>query len=722
MIFVATAQSVIKSFMSSLDNTAKRSTAAVDEAVAAVSNFSSWSELTSTMVKDCKAYNGDYAGFLKDMCDIVLDNDDTGAIIGSDAGGSTVKTAESIVPESGDWTYPSSTTFTVEGLTVTVPEKSQLGSKAQFIVGGLYTWWIKESLNLIKESYGLSFNEDGTTVKAMDVKFYNSNNGRLAYVTYSKTRKTTELHLYINLKYYNSIDTEDPNGASGKDAQVYLDRTIAHELTHAVMAANIDYFNDLPTILKEGTAELVHGIDDKRESNIINLASKSTSLNSALTGSSADTYATGYIALRYLAKQASENRDPKKEISVSSDTNSSTSTSTTPTTTNSSTSTSTSTTPTTTNTSTSTTTSTTPTTTDSSTSTTTTPSATFNSNNTVLTVIGNFSTDIWLNGNPYTGQTDTYTNSATVTINASQQTGNKIILAGNKQDNVITAGSGGSSLWGGSGGNDTLIGGSGRDMFWFTVNGNDDVVRNFATGTASNSDILYIGTGISSMTRNDGTLRLEKTNGSSLSVDLSNSDVNDIVQYSTDGTKITAAKIGNTNSGDVLTYESNIGYYFAGGGENTLSISGGESVDVWLSESKYKRIQIIDASSATGNVLMAGDTEENRIIGGTGNSSLWGGRGSVNDTLIGGSGNDIFYYGLNNGNDVIQNAEDGDVVRLFNISFENLVSARKIDSNLVIAMDSGDTLTVLGESTATFSLADGRNYKYDHDGGKWIRA
>ncbi len=95
----------------------------------------------------------------------------------------------------------------------------------------------------------------------------------------------------------------------------YLDRTIAHELTHAVMAANITGFNKLPDSITEGSAELAHGIDDFRRNNILTLAYASNSevLFVALTNNSAETdhlyedsYSGGYMLLRYFAKQVAE--------------------------------------------------------------------------------------------------------------------------------------------------------------------------------------------------------------------------------------------------------------------------------------------------------------------------------------------------------------------------------------------------------------------------------
>ena len=89
----------------------------------------------------------------------------------------------------------------------------------------------------------------------------------------------------------------------------YLDRTIAHEFTHAVMAANIDYFGELPHCVKEGAAELTHGIDDERGNVIVDLlTNRKSNLQSILSSGGSqsdggDSYAAGYMLLRYLAKQ-----------------------------------------------------------------------------------------------------------------------------------------------------------------------------------------------------------------------------------------------------------------------------------------------------------------------------------------------------------------------------------------------------------------------------------
>ena len=316
----STGQEVIKEFMRSLDNTTLKGQAALDQAVRACSNFGSISDLINNFISDCQnAASG--SAFLKNYCGIDLDNQDTGAISGYDAGGSTVKTAESIVPEYGNGYNFTGTSFTKKGLTVTVPTQSSMNGQQKTIVNGLYNWWIEQSLNLIEESYGSNFgfsSSSSATTKDMNFYFVNSSSSGALATTWTtqstSTGNLTNLEMNVNT-YYCSSFTDSINGDPG-NGQEYLDRTIAHEMTHAAMAANVKFFHQLPQFIKEGMAELTHGIDDARTSTINKLANNPTALRASVniddtgTGTS-DCYAGGYMLLRYLAKQASNPSGPE---------------------------------------------------------------------------------------------------------------------------------------------------------------------------------------------------------------------------------------------------------------------------------------------------------------------------------------------------------------------------------------------------------------------------
>ena len=317
-------QDVIKKFMGSLDTTSASGEDALNQAVSVASGgyFTSIQQATNAMVKDCSISGSDT--FLLDKCGINLKNDDTGAITGYDAGGSTYeKTATSIVPESGSLINFTGNSFTTNGLTFYLSDVSDINNISKinysslendaqrYIWKSLYTWWSSESLKLIAQSYGNNFgftSNSSATVKEVYFGFVNNPSSTALATTWSSLGKTgRELDITVNMKYYNNISTSDPNGYSDLTS-VYLDRTIAHEFTHAVMSANINYFHDLPDFILEGMAELTHGIDDKRTSTIIDLAKDYSKLKNAvdLNNTGVSAYSGGYMFLRYLAKQGSE--------------------------------------------------------------------------------------------------------------------------------------------------------------------------------------------------------------------------------------------------------------------------------------------------------------------------------------------------------------------------------------------------------------------------------
>lgn len=83
---------------------------------------------------------------------------------------------------------------------------------------------------------------------------------------------TTKLMLNVNMNYYNNFDINNMDGSSKVSGAGLLDRTLAHEMNHAIWGSNINYFSKLPKFIKEGVAELTHGIDDERTSTIFKIA------------------------------------------------------------------------------------------------------------------------------------------------------------------------------------------------------------------------------------------------------------------------------------------------------------------------------------------------------------------------------------------------------------------------------------------------------------------
>lgn len=417
------AQEIIKKFTTALADTPAYGRGMLNKAVRASTSFDSWQDVIDAMITDVRAYDGDSDGFLRDKCGIILDNEDTGAISGKDAGGDTVKTAESIVPETGEHSLPPKSTVEINGLTVHYPDIFIMPKRHRNIISMLNTWWIPNSLELIKESYGIDFINSNPSVKELTVQFVSNQENTLAHVDYETSYedeiyKVSSLTLSINTDYYDEISTTDPNGVS-PNTEIYMDRAIAHEMTHAVMAATTDNFAFLPgSYFLEGMAELIHGIDDIRGSDIEYLAKTPSYLEPVLTDkidAGSSSYAAGYMLLRYFAKQSGINL--AKGASVEGD---------------------------------------------------------------AITLDDSFYTSLWLDGtNIFSGE-EVYKNDSIIDINA-KNTVNNGVLAGNNQSNKIEAGSGDCDIWGGWLGDDTMIGGAGSDTFWYGKNEGNDTIENISS-------------------------------------------------------------------------------------------------------------------------------------------------------------------------------------------------------------------------------------------------
>ena len=313
---MATQQEVIKNFMNALDNTTLSGAEAVDAAIQACSNFSSTQAVIDQLISDCQSSDsGDE--FLRNYCGIILGNEDTGAITGSDAGG-TLKTAESVIPEGDSLINFTGNEFTTNGATFTLENGfDNLNDDEKFIWQALYTWWAEECLELIEDSYGYSLSDSDATVTDIPVEFvYDDSTTWIAWSSYHDYApadgKMDAMSLTVNMDAFGGIDKDDYNGV-GSGTKFYLDRTLAHEFTHLVMYGKVDYEYDLPIFIDEGLAELVHGIDDERDDELAYLAENpsvlSSWMNTSTEGSGGHgtdySYEAGYIFLHYLAKQAS---------------------------------------------------------------------------------------------------------------------------------------------------------------------------------------------------------------------------------------------------------------------------------------------------------------------------------------------------------------------------------------------------------------------------------
>ena len=332
---------VLKKFMNVLVTTEKRADRALDDAVRISSGgkFKTMLALQSSFINNIKKYSANYddssasgrtesraaiEAFLKKYCGINLNNNDTGSISGRDAGSRMIKDVNNVVADSvasiKKFKLPASSSTWIEGLHVHWPTASS--SLEKFIIKGLNTSWIANSLRLIRESYGISFYANHLLSKELFVKFTNNPNDQysaragITNYRYDGSKLVAELGLMINLAQAKNIDRKSVSGAVNNGAWM-MDGTISHELTHALMASSMDAYNGmvwLPAYITEGLAELVVGADSRLKwgEDDIKLASSNNTgvLKGAFSNISPEnrlylrSYSAGYMLLRYLAKQA----------------------------------------------------------------------------------------------------------------------------------------------------------------------------------------------------------------------------------------------------------------------------------------------------------------------------------------------------------------------------------------------------------------------------------
>ncbi len=340
-----TPQDVIKKFMKALDDTKNYGEAAVDAAVKACSNYTDFNDLIDKLCKECREYikkdstNG-WKTFLEEKCDIILEgtsDEDTGAITGKDAGGDTKKTAVSVIPEPNSRnTNFDKSSFETNGLTFKIGEYNSWTEKIvektysdltsndeRFVWQSINSNWGREGLNLIEESYGYSYDDSENKCTTLHI-YFDYNTGALAWTNnynYNNEGRASDLMIGINMNVYKNFSNSDLNGIGYNrygNPEEYLDRTFTHEMVHAIMASKVKYWKSLPLSVIEGTAELVKGIDDTRPGTIKYMTQNPDYLKHCMSSEytwkeyqedSDQVYASGYIMLRYLAKQASTGGD-----------------------------------------------------------------------------------------------------------------------------------------------------------------------------------------------------------------------------------------------------------------------------------------------------------------------------------------------------------------------------------------------------------------------------
>ena len=171
------------------------------------------------------------------------------------------------------------------------------------VMDGLQLGWLEASERRIRQFYGIQ--GDGAT---MTVNLNpGTPGGTLASVSYTGTDGGGRmLGVALNVEMADFTPANLPNGGS---APFYNDRVIAHEMVHAVMGRSMN-ITTLPTWFMEGTAEFIHGADERLAGDVALAGSAAAlvggnNLGGAWASDSAH-YSVAYAATRYLHQQVKQ--------------------------------------------------------------------------------------------------------------------------------------------------------------------------------------------------------------------------------------------------------------------------------------------------------------------------------------------------------------------------------------------------------------------------------
>jgi flagellin len=161
--------------------------------------------------------------------------------------------------------------------------------------------WLESAEKVVADRYGLT--ADGAD---LSIVFEKSASDYLAAVSYENGPSGKAYHetLHISIPAINPVSL--PNGGN---PPVYDDRIITHEMVHAIMGRTMNY-SSLPTWFKEGTAEFIHGANERIASNLTAIGGgmKGAKIIQNALGNGTDQswvndsihYSAATIAVRYL--------------------------------------------------------------------------------------------------------------------------------------------------------------------------------------------------------------------------------------------------------------------------------------------------------------------------------------------------------------------------------------------------------------------------------------
>lgn len=142
------------------------------------------------------------------------------------------------------------------------PLYSNKYNKQELVARALNSSWIKDSIAVIKDTYGLDFQSDTSSIRKMNI--YIDDSGDEA-VTTSISASGDAIDLHFNASLFDENYMRNPNGVSTDENAHFLDRQVARSMADAVFMANFKNYEQLqadnPDIL-EGLRTALDGGDD----------------------------------------------------------------------------------------------------------------------------------------------------------------------------------------------------------------------------------------------------------------------------------------------------------------------------------------------------------------------------------------------------------------------------------------------------------------------------
>lgn len=181
-----------------------------------------------------------------------------------------------------------------------------LASRKLQILDALKRSWLAEGEQMVRQFYGLEGDGADLKIQFVDEQSY------LAAVSWTGTEVGTGkiVNMTLNIDFSDFDPANWPNGSG--NGFLNNDRIVAHELTHAIMGRAMN-LTGMPLWFTEGTAEFIHGADDRLRGDIAGMAGGSTDAKVAalmgnyLNSSAVQVYSAGYAAVRYIHKEIIDN-------------------------------------------------------------------------------------------------------------------------------------------------------------------------------------------------------------------------------------------------------------------------------------------------------------------------------------------------------------------------------------------------------------------------------